>query len=276
MSKGYIVFLLDVEDEDRYAAYGQAATPIVMRHRARPLVIGAATDVLEGEWPAGRLVILEFESTAAARAWYDDPDYQALIPERVQAARSRVLLIEGFTMPGDTDPDGEPGGEAEATMVGDYSELAGAEFYDTPAFTGATGGAAGGVTITGVPASACGASGAPGGDDANPGNGHCWYSGADQSPPMPTQLLDLSEGVATFGVSFSHFSQAGINATAAARLRVYARPGGEGPPLGEAHSSGGSGVVDFVALTSGGPSPPGRPYTRSRAAAVALIPAWLK
>ena len=99
MKRGYVIVLLDVADNDLYGEYARRATEIESRHKGRPLVVGSADDVVEGQWPRERIVVLEFPSIHAARAWYEDPDYQSLIPLRQQAASSSVLLIEGFLEP---------------------------------------------------------------------------------------------------------------------------------------------------------------------------------
>ena len=96
MRKGYVVVLLDVIDRDLYDEYARQATTIEARHGGKPLVVGDALDVVEGEWPAERVVVLEFPSLTAARAWYADPDYEQLIPLRHRATKSHVLFIEGF------------------------------------------------------------------------------------------------------------------------------------------------------------------------------------
>ncbi len=96
MRKGYVLVLLDVLDQEMYAKYAAAAPAIEDRHGGRPLLAGDAVEVLEGEWPAERVVVLEFPSIDEARAWYSDPEYESLIPSRHQATASRVLLMEGF------------------------------------------------------------------------------------------------------------------------------------------------------------------------------------
>ncbi len=92
--------LLDVSDADLYVEYTKQATAIEERHGGRAIIVGAASEVVEGRWPAQRIVVLEFPSLEHARAWYADPEYEAIIPLRHQSARSQVLLIEGF--PDDT------------------------------------------------------------------------------------------------------------------------------------------------------------------------------
>ena len=96
MRKGYAVILLDVHDQDRYVEYARQATEIEDRHGGRPLVVSDAREVVEGDWPAQRTVILEFPSLEHARAWYNDPEYQELIPIRHRATSSRILFVEGF------------------------------------------------------------------------------------------------------------------------------------------------------------------------------------
>jgi len=96
MSKGYVVVLLDVGDGDLCSEYAKRAAAIEARYGGRSIVVGDAAEVVEGSSPAGRVVILEFPSLQQARAWYADPDYEALSSLRRRAAGSQVLLIEGF------------------------------------------------------------------------------------------------------------------------------------------------------------------------------------
>jgi len=96
MAKGYAVVLLDLEDADAYAGYVAPTRQSVARHGGRVLVSGEAAEVVEGEWPAGRVVVIEFDDLETARSGYHDPEYQSLIPMRQAAAPSRFLLIEGI------------------------------------------------------------------------------------------------------------------------------------------------------------------------------------
>jgi uncharacterized protein (DUF1330 family) len=96
MTKGYAVVLLDVKDADLYSRYANKATEIEDRHGGRPLVVSDVAEVVDGSWPSSRVVVLEFPSIDDARAWYRDPDYQALIPLRHAATASSVALVEGF------------------------------------------------------------------------------------------------------------------------------------------------------------------------------------
>lgn len=58
------------------------------------LVAMGIPQALEGAQPEGT-VTLEFPSTAAARAWYDSPAYQAVAVHRLKGATYSVALVEG-------------------------------------------------------------------------------------------------------------------------------------------------------------------------------------
>ena len=60
------------------------------------LVLKGAPQALEGTQAEG-IVILEFATTAAARAWYESPAYQAVAAHRFKGARYSVALVEGST-----------------------------------------------------------------------------------------------------------------------------------------------------------------------------------
>ncbi len=98
MKKGYAIVLLDVEDQDLYVEYGRKSTEIEARYGGSALVAADAIEVVDGSWPAQRVVVLEFPDIDKARAWYADPDYRELIPLRHEATESAVLIVEGFEL----------------------------------------------------------------------------------------------------------------------------------------------------------------------------------
>jgi uncharacterized protein (DUF1330 family) len=59
------------------------------------LVRGGATEVLEGEGKAARMVLLEFSSPERAMEWYRSVEYQKAVAIRLKAASSEVRLMAG-------------------------------------------------------------------------------------------------------------------------------------------------------------------------------------
>ena len=60
----------------------------------RFLVHGPEVDVLEGPWP-GTIVILEFPDTDKARAWYESPAYQEILPLRTRHIEGETIIVKG-------------------------------------------------------------------------------------------------------------------------------------------------------------------------------------
>jgi len=58
-------------------------------------VRGGQTVAVEGDAPAGRIVVIEFVSLAAAQSFEDSAEYRDVADLRHKAARSRVFLVEG-------------------------------------------------------------------------------------------------------------------------------------------------------------------------------------
>ncbi|MFG2980871.1 DUF1330 domain-containing protein [Streptomyces sp. NPDC048258] len=66
----------------------------------RFLVHGKEVEVKEGPWP-GTVVVIGFPDIEKARAWYDSPAYQELLPLRTDHIQGEVILVEG--VPADYD-----------------------------------------------------------------------------------------------------------------------------------------------------------------------------
>jgi uncharacterized protein (DUF1330 family) len=94
-SKGYVIAEITVTDPEAYKQYAASVSPIAAKFGGKYLVRGGQTVAEEGDPPSGRIVVIEFDSLAAARSFEDSKDYQAVAPLRRKAAHSRVFLVEG-------------------------------------------------------------------------------------------------------------------------------------------------------------------------------------
>jgi len=91
----YVIFLVDVSDAARYDNYKARSGPSVVSAGGRYLVRGGESQVLEGDLPAGRTVVIEFPDVAAARAWYDGPEYSEIRRLREGAADVTLYVVDG-------------------------------------------------------------------------------------------------------------------------------------------------------------------------------------
>ena len=94
----FMVANLIVDDATRYRDYEKGFFPILKKHGGEFFTFDDAPDTLEGEAPpSGRIVIFKFPSESAARAWFDDPEYQSLSEHRRAATRLQFLtLVRGL------------------------------------------------------------------------------------------------------------------------------------------------------------------------------------
>lgn len=93
--KGYVIAEISVTNPEPYKAYVAAVTPMVAAFGGRYLVRGGAAEGREGAPPEGRIVVLEFPSLEAARAFNDSPEYAAIARLRQENAESRLMIVEG-------------------------------------------------------------------------------------------------------------------------------------------------------------------------------------
>ena len=92
---GYVVVDVDVTDQATYDEYRKHVLATITKHGGKFLVRGGAFEKIEGDWPWHRVVVLEFPSVAAAKTWYNSPDYQPLAKMRLKASRSNLIIVEG-------------------------------------------------------------------------------------------------------------------------------------------------------------------------------------
>ena len=94
----YIIANQTVTDPETFGKYAQAAGPTVAAFGGKVLVAGPGAEVLDGE-PAPATVIIEFESVEKAKAWYNSPEYQAVIGLRLSSTTGWLLVAPQFVPP---------------------------------------------------------------------------------------------------------------------------------------------------------------------------------
>lgn len=96
MPKGYIVAELTVINPGpAFEAYRTKVLDTVEAFGGRFLVRGGNPKVVEGDEPAGRVIILEFDGPDRAMQWYNSANYQAILPLRLRNATGQVTCSTG-------------------------------------------------------------------------------------------------------------------------------------------------------------------------------------
>jgi uncharacterized protein (DUF1330 family) len=94
--KGYLIASLDIQDQPTFQRYREEVMPLIHRFGGKYIIRGGEVQDLEGHLGLKRLIVLEFPSLEAARAFYDSPEYQPIKALRLQSANSEVALIAGY------------------------------------------------------------------------------------------------------------------------------------------------------------------------------------
>ena len=91
---GYFVANYTITNQAEYMEYIAAVGPVLEAHGAENIVIDRNSELLEGS--AGQVtVVLRFATKAAAEAWYQSPEYQAIRRLRTDNTEGIGVIAEG-------------------------------------------------------------------------------------------------------------------------------------------------------------------------------------
>jgi uncharacterized protein (DUF1330 family) len=92
----YIIVDIDIHDPSLYEEYKKAAPSSIAAFGGKYLARGGACEILEGNWLPKRLVILEFESMARAKQWWESQEYSDAKGLRHKCASTKMIVTEGL------------------------------------------------------------------------------------------------------------------------------------------------------------------------------------
>tara|TARA_R110001592_G_C12892997_1_gene725855 strand:+ start:313 stop:603 length:291 start_codon:yes stop_codon:yes gene_type:complete len=90
----YIIAFAAVKDRNKLADYSASAGPTIGPAGGALVARTKVIDTIAGDFSADAALILKFDTADAARAWYDSPEYQKLIPLRDEGMVANFVLVE--------------------------------------------------------------------------------------------------------------------------------------------------------------------------------------
>jgi uncharacterized protein (DUF1330 family) len=91
---GYFIANYTITNQAGYKEYLAAVGPTLTAYGAENIVIDRGSELLEGS--AGQVtVVLRFATKAAARAWYESPEYRAIRHLRTDSSEGIGVIAEG-------------------------------------------------------------------------------------------------------------------------------------------------------------------------------------
>jgi uncharacterized protein (DUF1330 family) len=93
----YVVWDAEITNRPGLEPYVAAVSDTIAKHGGRHLARGGAVKLIEGGPEPKRFVILEFPDAASFDRWYNSPEYQKILPHRLQNSTGRLFTVEGVT-----------------------------------------------------------------------------------------------------------------------------------------------------------------------------------
>ena len=91
----YFCVELETHNPDGMAEYRAGVPATVAQYGGRFLTRRGATELIEGGPEPKGIVILEFPDAAAVKRWYNSPEYQKILPGRLNNSSARAFIVEG-------------------------------------------------------------------------------------------------------------------------------------------------------------------------------------
>lgn len=94
----YFIAQYVVNDPKLYREYQAAAAPTIQAAGGELVAFDVAAATIEGTPPGPTTVIIKFESTQAAKAWYESPGYQAVVGKRLTATKGFAVIAQSMNV----------------------------------------------------------------------------------------------------------------------------------------------------------------------------------
>jgi uncharacterized protein (DUF1330 family) len=90
----YFIANITIHNQAEYQKYIERADGVFRKFNGRYLTVDDHPEVIEGEWPSARLVLIEFPDKASLKKWYDSDEYQEILQYRLSGARCNAVIVE--------------------------------------------------------------------------------------------------------------------------------------------------------------------------------------
>ena len=96
----YFIAQYVVNDPKLYREYQVGAGATIREAGGEVVAFDVAAETIEGTPPGSHTVIVKFESTEAAKAWYRSPAYQAVLGKRLAATKGFAVISQSMNFGG--------------------------------------------------------------------------------------------------------------------------------------------------------------------------------
>ncbi|MFT5212148.1 MAG: hypothetical protein ACI9CE_003890 [Flavobacterium sp.] len=94
----YFIAHYVVNNASLYAEYAQGASSTIGKFGGEVIVFDVASRTIEGATPGPQTVVIKFESTEQADAWYGSSEYQAVVGKRLEATNGFSVISQSMNV----------------------------------------------------------------------------------------------------------------------------------------------------------------------------------
>jgi len=97
---GYVIFDVGPSDRGAMGPYLEKAFDTLIPYGGKVLARSGNIDIRESThgpgWKPTRILIIEFGTMEDAKAWYESPEYQEILPIRLKHGKDNMVIVEGL------------------------------------------------------------------------------------------------------------------------------------------------------------------------------------
>lgn len=92
----YLIAQINVHDREAYKKYTKGFLAMFGGYKGEVIVADESVELMEGEWPYQRTVIIRFDDEAEAKRWYNSPEYKAAAAYRFEGSTTNLIMTRGL------------------------------------------------------------------------------------------------------------------------------------------------------------------------------------
>ncbi len=92
----FVIVDSEIKNLDGMQEYIEKVGATLQPHGGQPIIAGTNIEAIEGAWNPSRIVVVRFPNMESAKAWYNSPAYQEILPLRTANTDDKLILVEGL------------------------------------------------------------------------------------------------------------------------------------------------------------------------------------
>ena len=94
--RAYLLANITVNNPENYKEYVSKVKSVVEKFGGEYLVRGGEMNIIEGDWPNERNIVIKFPSREKAMEWYNSEEYKPIRQIRHVNAVSNSVIVDGI------------------------------------------------------------------------------------------------------------------------------------------------------------------------------------